>query len=71
MMPVVVRWVGVVVGRPNCVPAVTGVTVPGRGVAVREIRHHFEQQSPVPRVVLVAFDQGLLRILRDAIGELS
>src|SRR3954451_25217377 len=35
-MPVVARWVGEVEGRPNCVPAVPGVTVPEGAVPVPE-----------------------------------
>jgi O-acetyl-ADP-ribose deacetylase (regulator of RNase III) len=36
-------------------------------IAVREIRQFFERPSAVTRVVLVAFDRSLLRILQEAL----
>jgi O-acetyl-ADP-ribose deacetylase (regulator of RNase III) len=38
-------------------------------IAVREIRRHCALPNPVSRVVLVAFDRALFRILHNAIAE--
>jgi O-acetyl-ADP-ribose deacetylase (regulator of RNase III) len=37
-------------------------------IAVREIRQFFERPTDVSAVVLVAFDQSLLRILQEALS---
>ena len=39
------------------------------GIAVREIRDHLGRESPVSRVILVAFDAGLFQILSRAAGD--
>lgn len=38
-------------------------------IAVREIRSHLGRESPVSRVILVAFDAALLEILTRAAGQ--
>jgi O-acetyl-ADP-ribose deacetylase (regulator of RNase III) len=38
------------------------------GMAVREIRRHLSEKTTIERVLLVAFDEGMLSILQRALG---